>query len=86
MCTPHIPTTPTLGVRKNMLPSKSTKNSTPTLGVDKNMLDREILHVLKDNDLSLNIWFKRRDMDYAKGLKKKIWTHKGPSTKEKRAH
>ena len=22
-------------------------------------------------------------MGYAKGLKKKIWTHKGPSTKEK---
>ena len=61
----------------------STKNSAPIREVDKNMLDREILHVLKDNDLSLNIWFKRRDMDYAKGLKKKIWTHKGPSTKEK---
>ena len=66
-----------------MLPSKSTKNSAPTLGVDKNMLVREIFHVLIDNDLSLNKWFKRRDMCYAKGLKKKIWTHKGPSTKEK---
>jgi len=54
-----------------MLPSKSTKNSAPTLGVDKNMLVRKILHVLKDNDLSLNIWFKSRDMGYAKGLKKK---------------
>ena len=47
------------------------------------MLVREILHVLKDNDHSLNIWFKGRDIGYAKGLKKKIWTHKGPSTKEK---
>ena len=47
-----------------------------TKGVDKNMLVREILHVLKDNDLSLNIWFKRRDMGYAKGLKKqKIYGH-----------
>ena len=50
------------------------------------MFIRQILHVLKDNDLSLNIWFKGRDIGYAKGLKKKIWTHKGPSTKEKRAH
>ena len=58
-----------------MLPSKSTKNSSPTLGVDKNMLVREILHVLKDNDLSLNIWFKRRDMGYEKGLKKKKYGH-----------
>ena len=47
------------------------------------MLIRETLHVLKHNDLSLNIWFKRRDMGYAKGLKKNIWTHKGPSTKGK---
>jgi len=67
----HTHAAPTLGVRRNMLPSKSTKNSAPTLGVDKNMLVREILHVLKDNDLSLNIWFKRRDMGYEKGLKKK---------------
>jgi hypothetical protein len=62
-----------------MLPSRSTKNSAPTLGVDK-MFIRQILHVLKDNDLSLNIWFRRRDMGYAK---KYIWTHEGPSTKEK---
>ena len=45
--TPHTHATPTPGVCKNMLPSRSTKNSAPTLGVDKNMFDREILHVLK---------------------------------------
>ena len=35
----------------------------------------------KDNDLSLNMWFRRRDMGYAK--RKKIWAHEEPSTKEK---
>ena len=82
MYTPHTHAAPTLGVHKNMLPSKSTKNSAPTLGVDKNMLVREILHVLKDNDLSLNMWFRRRDMGYAKA--KKIWTHEGPKIYKKR--
>jgi hypothetical protein len=48
-----------------MLSSRSTKNSAPTLGVDKIFI-RQILHVLKDNDLSLNIWFRRRNMGYAK--------------------
>jgi hypothetical protein len=50
-----------------MLPSRSTKNSALTRGVDK-MFIRQILHVLKDNDLSLNIWFRRRDMGYAKNI------------------
>jgi hypothetical protein len=29
------------------------------------------------------MWFRRRDMGYAKSLKEKIWTHEGPSTKRK---
>jgi hypothetical protein len=45
--TPHTHAAPTLGIHKNMLPSRSTKNSAPTPGVGKNMFIREILHVLK---------------------------------------
>jgi hypothetical protein len=56
-----------------MLSSRSTKNSAPTLGVDKIFI-RQILHVLKDNDLSLNIWFRRRNMGYAK-KRKNIYGH-----------
>ena len=67
-----------------MLPSKSTKNTAPTIGVDKNMLVRKILHVLKDNDLSLNIWFRKRDMGYAKILWKKIGHMKIQCTKRKK--
>jgi hypothetical protein len=37
---PPIHAPPTLGVRKDMLPS--TKNFAPTLGVDKKMFDRKI--------------------------------------------
>jgi len=48
------------------------------------MFVRKILHVLKDSDLSLNMWFRRRNMGYAKSLKEKIWTHEGPSTKRKK--
>ena len=62
----------------------STKGSAPTPGVDKNLFVRQILHVLKDSDLSLNMWFRRRNMGYAKSLKEKIWTHEGPSTKRKK--
>jgi hypothetical protein len=29
------------------------------------------------------MWFRRRNMGYAKSFKKQIWTHEGPSTKEK---
>ena len=35
MYTPHTNAAPTLGVRTNMLPFRSMKNSAPTLGVDK---------------------------------------------------
>jgi len=34
---PHTHAAPTLGVRKNKLPFRTTKNSGPTLGVDKIM-------------------------------------------------
>ena len=37
MYTPHTYAAPTLGVRKNMLSFRSTKNSAPTLELDKNM-------------------------------------------------
>ena len=63
----------------------STKNSAPTLGVDQ----KNNIYVLgkysmfqKDNDLSLNMWFRRRNMGYAKSLKEKIWTHEGRNTKK----
>jgi hypothetical protein len=46
---PPIHAAPTLGVRKNMLPS--IKNSAPTLGVDRKMFDRQILQVLQDSNL-----------------------------------
>ena len=40
-----------------------------------------MLHIIKDSDLSLNMWFQRSDISYAKS--KKLCTHEGPSTKEK---
>jgi hypothetical protein len=29
------------------------------------------------------MWFRRSNMGYEKSFKKKIWTHEGPSIKEK---
>jgi hypothetical protein len=34
------------------------------------MFDRQILHVLKDSDLFLNKWFRKKNLGYAKSLKK----------------
>jgi hypothetical protein len=80
---PHIHAAPTLGVRKNMLPS--TKNSTPTLGVDKKCLLDKYSISYKDSDLSLNKWFRTRDMGYAKVWKReKNW--KVPSIEKRWAH
>ena len=67
---PHIHAAPTLGVHKNKPPSA--KNSAATLGVDQKNNNIYVLGKYsmfqKDNDLSLNMWFKRRDMGYARSL------------------
>ena len=58
---------------------------------------RRILHILKDSDLSLGMWFRRRNMGYVKSLKmyiyghmkvqeKKIWTHEGPCKEKNDEH
>ena len=72
--TPHTHVAPTLGVHTNMLPFRSTKNSSPTLWVYKKCLLGKYSMFWRDNDLSLNMWFRRRDMGYAKG-EKQVYGH-----------
>ena len=88
--TPHIPTAPTLGVRKTCLPSRFTKKMFYSYirSEQKNILDRFIhqINAPKFLLLSLKVLLQKRDMglykSYSWKKRKKSWEKKWTSVRD----